>query len=263
MTDDLRPGSVGYADPDHVRRQYGRVDPLVVRMETHRRYGSRRDSLAGWVLERLGARPGDRVADVCCGPGSLYQPPLRALGIEVVGLDLSPAMLARAAATSLAVRADAQALPLATGAFARTMCNHALYHVPDQLAALRELRRVTAPGGRIVITTNGSRTMAALWSAVNESAVELGIPEPHRRLPFALEDVDRVREVLPEATVEEYVNELSFPAPGPALDYIASSNDLTPPHLEAVAARIGGVIEREGVFAVETVAGCFVADLPA
>ncbi|HEX4215385.1 MAG TPA: methyltransferase domain-containing protein [Candidatus Dormibacteraeota bacterium] len=254
---------VRYTDPDHVRRQYGRLDPLAVRIETHLRYGRRRDSLAGWVLERFGARSGERVADVCCGPGFLYQPALRALGVEVVGLDLSPAMLARAAESSLVLRADAQALPLADGIFDRTMCNHALYHVPDQLAALRELRRVTTPGGRIVITTNSARTMSAFRSVVSEAAAELGLSDPHQRLPFALEYVDRVREVLPEVAVEEYVNELRFPAVAPAMAYISSSNDLPPPLLDAVESRIGRVIEREGAFTVETVAGCFVADLEA
>ena len=40
------------------------------------------------------------------------------------------------------VRADAQHLPLAGGCCDRLMANHMLYHVPDQLAALGELRRI-------------------------------------------------------------------------------------------------------------------------
>jgi SAM-dependent methyltransferase len=253
----------GYTDAEHLRGQYGRLDPLAVRIETHRRYGQRRDSLAAWVLERLGPRPGERLADVCCGPGSLYQPPLRALGVEVVGLDYSPAMLVRASESCLAVRADAQALPLVDGSFHRSMCNHALYHVPDRLAALRELRRITAPGGRIVITTNSARTMTELRSVVADAAAELGQPDPRQRLPFALEDLDLVRKVLPEARVEEYRNQLRFPAVAPAMAYISSSDRLSAPMLESVEARITHIVERDGAFTVETVAGCFVADLAA
>ncbi len=45
------------------------------------------------------------------------------------------------------VHADVQALPFADGEFDVVMCNHVLEHVADDAAAMRELRRVTRPGG--------------------------------------------------------------------------------------------------------------------
>ena len=51
--------------------------------------------------------------------------------------------------------ADATALPLPDGAADLTLAMHMLYHVPDPSQALRELRRVTRPGGRVVIGLNG------------------------------------------------------------------------------------------------------------
>jgi len=41
-------------------------------------------------------------------------------------------------------------------AFYRVLAAHLLYHVPDRQAALHELRRSFAPGGRVVLATNGS-----------------------------------------------------------------------------------------------------------
>jgi hypothetical protein len=55
---------------------------------------------------------------------------------------------------------DIQALDLEDDAFDLVICNHVLEHVPDDHAAARELARVTAPGGRAVISVPGD------WSRV-------------------------------------------------------------------------------------------------
>lgn len=50
------------------------------------------------------------------------------------------------------VVADAMRLPFRTGAFSHTVCSEVLEHLPDDRAALGELARVTAPGGRLIVT---------------------------------------------------------------------------------------------------------------
>jgi hypothetical protein len=50
-----------------------------------------------------------------------------------------------------AARADFTAMPFRDGAFAMIVCSHVLEHIRDDAAALREIARVTAPGGRVVI----------------------------------------------------------------------------------------------------------------
>lgn len=77
---------------------------------------------------------------------------------RAVGLDLSRAMLARAAARArqlgrpiALVQGDAQALPFADAAFDTVAVSLALCTVPDPAAALRELARVCRPGGRVVL----------------------------------------------------------------------------------------------------------------
>jgi SAM-dependent methyltransferase len=56
---------------------------------------------------------------------------------------------------------DIQALDLDDDAFDLVICNHVLEHVPDDRAAARELARVTAPGGRAVISVPGDWTRSA------------------------------------------------------------------------------------------------------
>jgi demethylmenaquinone methyltransferase / 2-methoxy-6-polyprenyl-1,4-benzoquinol methylase len=98
-------------------------------------------------------RPGDRVLDACCGTGDLAMAAARAGG-RVIGVDFSPRMLERARhkAPSISwVEADALALPFDDGSFEAATVGFGVRNVANLEQALRELRRVLAPGGRLGI----------------------------------------------------------------------------------------------------------------
>jgi SAM-dependent methyltransferase len=124
----------------------------------------------GWVLDLAGLSPGMRVLDAGCGNG-LYLRGLRDRGIAAVGCDLSTGML-RAAAHPALLNADVTALPLRDGAVDIALAVHMLYHVPSREAAIRELRRVVAPGGACIAVTNGSRHTRSLRDLVERAVRE-------------------------------------------------------------------------------------------
>ena len=134
--------------------------------------------IVNWVLDLAGPSPGMRVLDAGCGNG-WYLRGLADRGVTAVGCDLSPGML-RAAADQAGdqaghpavLNADVTALPLRDGAVDVALAIHMLYHVPDRPAALRELRRVTAPGGVFVAVTNGARHTRALRDLIERAAGE-------------------------------------------------------------------------------------------
>lgn len=112
---------------------------------------------------------GARVLDCACGIGT-QAIGLAMRGYEVVGADLSPKAAARAvveaSARGVALRAlasDMRALPFADGSFDVVLAaDNALPHLltsDDVLAALREMRRVLRPGGRLIISTRDYDTI--------------------------------------------------------------------------------------------------------
>jgi len=250
----------GYTSPLRLADQYSDTHNLRIRQETHRLYGESRTGFLAWATELIDIQQGMTVVDVGCGRG-IYHPLFKERGARVIGVDRSLGMVREVAVGCLAVAGDAQAVPLADGICERAVCNHVLYHVPDQRLAMRELRRIVRPGGRVVIATNGAHNNERMYEIARLAAGDLGRPDEFPRTsPFRLEDVDRVLEIFPNAQVEIFHNAFRFPDAEPALSYWRSMRD--DPELEAaMRPRIDAIIRIEGCFRVPLVAGCFVADL--
>jgi SAM-dependent methyltransferase len=126
--------------------------------------------IVGWVLDLARLSPGMQVLDAGCGNGA-YLRGLRDRQARSVGCDLSMGML-RAVPHPALLNADVAALPLRDGAVDVALAIHMLYHVPSRETAIRELRRVVAPGGTCIAVTNGSRHTRSLRALVERAVRE-------------------------------------------------------------------------------------------
>ena len=101
--------------------------------------------------ETLGVGPGDRVLDLAAGT-AVSTVELAASGAWCVAADFSVGMLAAGAARRVPkVAGDATKLPFADGVFDAVTISFGLRNVVDHVAGLREMARVTRPGGRLVV----------------------------------------------------------------------------------------------------------------
>lgn len=111
------------------------------------------------TLEELELSPGDRFLDIACGTGVVARVAREQLGqaAYIVGIDISPDMLAvaRTVAPSIDWReGNANDLPLNDGEqFDVVVCQQGLQFFPDKPAAVAQMRRALAKGGRLAVTT--------------------------------------------------------------------------------------------------------------
>ena len=154
---------------DQLSRPSGFAGRLVARgMNRGNRDFNRR------AIERLGVEPGTRVLDLGFGGGLTFGP-LLARGATVVGVDRAPDMVAAAEsrhradieAGRVALHAgEVQMLPLTDGSVDRVLTVNTVYFWPDLARAFAELRRVLAPGGRVVIGIRDGSVMKRVDPAV-------------------------------------------------------------------------------------------------
>jgi len=128
---------------------------------------------AHWrLVAQAGIEPGSTVLEIGCGTGNVLLLAAHAVpGATLIGLDPDPKVLAiaarkaqRAAVTLQLDQGYADRLPYPDGSVDRVLSAFMLHHLPrdQQQAALREVRRVLAPGGRLhLLDIDGSRPSRA------------------------------------------------------------------------------------------------------
>lgn len=127
------------------------------------------------MLALADLRQGESVLDVACGTGLVTLKAAHTVGApgRVLGIDLSGLMVDAAAARALKSRLqnvcfsrmDAQNLALPDAGFDVVVCALGLMYMPDPEQALREMRRVLRPGGRLALAVWGERSLCG-WSSV-------------------------------------------------------------------------------------------------
>jgi SAM-dependent methyltransferase len=149
--------------------------------------------IARRLLHHLEPRTNGLYLDVACGTGN-YTTALANAGLRMVGADQSARMLgdaARKARHVIWIRADAEALPFADGAFDGAICTLAIHHFHSLRPAFREVARVLKHGCFVVFTA-GRDQMRRYW--LNEY-----FPRAMARSIEQMPDLAAVREALHQA----------------------------------------------------------------
>jgi ubiquinone/menaquinone biosynthesis C-methylase UbiE len=228
---------------------------------------------ANAALRLAGLNPGERFLDVAAGPGGLSLPAVR-LGAKVLATDWSPAMIKRFEArvrdeglsNAQGRVMDAHDLDIEDATFDVTGSQFGVMLVPDQPLALREMARVTKPGGRVLLIAYGSPEefetlqwfIAALQAVVPDFE---GLPDDPPPLDFQVADPEVMRQRLIDAGLKDVVvdttheERVEFRSGQQMWDWVLNSNpiagmivgDLTPEQQATVRQVLDRMIrERSG-----------------
>lgn len=201
---------------------------------------------------------------------------LRERGARVLSADREPDMVAYVAREGPAVAADVTRLPFRDAAFDAVVTAFVINHLADPVAGLRELWRVTRPGGAVLVSTF-SVARASAKEAVDEVAESHGFVRPGwyadlQAFAPAVGTTSAVEEVLAEAgfarwTVTEQAVDVGITTPEDVVRY-----RLGLPHLHAfassltsrgravfVADAVAAVADSGGVFAPHVVEAVAIA----
>lgn len=164
------------------------------------------------LLEHAAPEPGERVLDLACGTGIVARHVAPHLGSEgeVIAVDISPDMLAVARSLPQPEGAkvdwrqgDARELPLPDDSVALVLCQQGLQFVPDRPAAVREMRRVLADGGRAVVSVWQGLDRHPVYRALLEAEARyLDAPIAEVAAPFMLGDEGELRALFADAGFE-------------------------------------------------------------
>ncbi|WP_093621911.1 class I SAM-dependent methyltransferase [Actinoplanes philippinensis] len=222
------------------------------------------EPLAGAFADFAGVGPGRRALDVGCGPGALTAELVRRLGDgHVTGIDPSEAFVAasRARFPGVDVRlGSAEDLPFGDDVFDCALAQLVVHFMADPVAGLREMARVTGPGGTVAACVwdhaGGNGPLSPFWWAVRD--LDPGAPDESRLAgtregelgdlltAAGLRDVtcDVLTVTTRFAGFDEWWEPYTLGV-GPAGDYVRG---LEPDRREALRARCAAVFPGQGPF---------------
>ena len=213
------------------------------------------EPLAAVFAAFAGVGAGDNVLDVGCGPGALTAH-LRSVGAEVAAIDPSPPFIEaiRTSFPDVDVRlGTAEELPYDTAVFDAALAQLVVHFMTDPVAGLRQMARVTRPGGVIAscVWDGPTGALAPFWDAVHvidpdveDEALLSGASMGHLTELFEAAGVRDVHEGsiavdVVHPTFEEWWEPYTYGV-GPAGDYVQRLDDGARARLESVASeRLG------------------------
>ncbi|MEJ7837195.1 MAG: class I SAM-dependent methyltransferase [Thermomicrobiales bacterium] len=254
-------------DPHHLRTsQYKDDRHLLKRIAIHQRFGTSSQVLYHWLFSQIDFPLRPRVLELGCGNGLFWSENVASLPaqLSLTLTDLSPGMIAEArsrlgkAIPHDALVAQAQSLPFADNTFDIVIANYMLYHVPNTAAAIDEIRRVLASGGRLYAATNGVHHMHDLlqlapWYDANERVTS----------HFALENGAKQLERRFDAVQRrDFEDNLEITEVQPVIDYLESAapeGGLSAEDVIRITDIVTGAIQRDGAFHVRKSTGVLIA----
>jgi ubiquinone/menaquinone biosynthesis C-methylase UbiE len=201
------------------------------------------------TVDRARPQPGERVLDIACGTGIIARTVARRLAgnARVVGLDISPAMLAVARSSAERegvqvewIEGNSESLPFLDESFDLAISQQGLQFVQDRAAAMAEMLRIIEPGGRAVTSTWTEIGNNSIYEPFTE-VVERHLGTSAIRSPFSLYSQDLLQSLFAGAgfkqiEIERVRRTVRLPSPPSFVDHGVAAAAAAVPGIQAMDA---------------------------
>ena len=219
-------------DSKLVTKQYASAGNLNTRISIHDKYSTNKMGFSNWIFSNYEFEDGAKVLELGCGTGNMWIGKDELIGkcSKLVISDFSDAMVETAKGNigereNVEYRVvDIQEIPFEDDTFDAVIANMMLYHVPDIMKGLAEVRRVLRDGGKFYCATYGEQGIMEYLSSVLS---EYGF-EDNTNKNFTLQNGESIlRDTFAEVKKLEYKDSLEVTEVDDLVDYIYSLTGMT------------------------------------
>lgn len=252
----------------NIIEQYKNAKNLNDRISLHEKYSTNKQGWFNWLFEKIGFSKVNRLLELGCGNGKLWQEnKIDLRNREIFLSDISEGMVEevrnKLGSDFNCIVADAEKIPFKDAYFDSVIANHVLFYLNDLNQGLKEVSRVLKPNGVLYCSTYGSRHMKEITDIVQNFDSRVNLSNHSLYDVFGLENGESVlKNYFTSVQRMDYQDSLEITESKPLIDYIMSchgnQNEILGPRLSEFKEYIEELLQKDGKIVVTKQAGLFV-----
>ncbi len=252
-------------DPKKIAEMYVKNDKLSTRINIHK-FSTNKYGWYNWVFDQYKLDENIIVLEIGCGNGGLWIAKEKEISnkMNIILTDISPLMIEKTKEKlngnnifSFQVM-DIQNIPFEDENFDIIIANHMLYHVPNLVKALSEVKRVLKSDGYFYSTTIGKNHLKELQNVYKNYEDQVKFNYSYE-CSFLLDYGESIlKNYFRRIEQKRYIDFLEVTDVNAIMDYIVSYNEVPKEIMDEIYQKVKKEIEEKGMFKIEKDSGIFI-----
>lgn len=252
----------------NIIEQYKNARNLNDRIRLHEKYSTNKQGWFNWLFEKIDFSNVNRLLELGCGNGKLWQEnKIDLRNREVFLSDISEGMVEevrnKLGSDFNCILADAEKIPFKDAYFDSIIANHVLFYLNDLNLGLKEISRVLKSDGILYCSTYGKEHMKEITEIVQGFDSRINLSNHKLYEIFGLENGERIlSKYFKNIQRFDYKDTLEITESKPLVDYIMSchgnQNEILGPRLVEFKEYIDRLLKQDGKIVVTKQAGLFI-----
>lgn len=252
----------------NIIEQYKNAKNLNDRIRLHEKYSTNKQGWFNWLFEKIDFSNVNRLLELGCGNGKLWQEnKIDLRNREVFLSDISEGMVEevrnKLGTDFNCILADAERIPFKDAYFDSIIANHVLFYLNDLNLGLKEISRVLKSDGILYCSTYGKEHMKEITEIVQGFDSRINLSNHKLYDIFGLENGERIlSKYFKNIQRFDYKDTLEITESKPLVDYIMSchgnQNEILGPRLAEFKEYIDRLLKQDGKIVVTKQAGLFI-----